>query len=426
MPRVLEPRLDFLNYIQNGKPFADKFVYDPEQTGSEYITQQAYVLDSDKKTLVAATPEMQSAANESEARQSFVRIFNVNKFFPESCAVVTMTPAEYRRMQELGLTLRNDNALTAQIIGKIGQYRLHALRGQEQWGMRNSLMLAKERIAQEAIAQLRSLQIVERAHGRTKAEVLDALETYQQTTKDLKQVQLLITAVNKLSETNFSEQGHDNTRNLVANFVKEQVNRIIREARSANESMTLAGGDVAYFRGNLNRVLAQADQLNVTYLFDQNHAITPEHQGNYKSEYVTVTSTNLVGVGKTQLRDFLFGATYAIADEYDAYKDKIEGIDSIFNRNHFTWLRKLFPARKEATVNSYYRLRDFTKEANPKFYTTVLKDLVSFGKLLWMWLRLTGIAIAQSVMSLFKNFGGDFIWSESKFLKDAQTIAVAE
>ncbi len=348
---------------------------------ADFIELHVFVADSTGRLRKPAgfdgfgsRPSTASAA--SFVPQSIVRIFNARTLIPQSCAVATFTPAQYRKAQRLGLTLNQDDSLLAKIQGTLGLYLFDSLRRQEQWGMRTRLTLEKRKICYDAFRRLELLEKVERAYNKANKKQLETIvglyisdsnrnepglrqaKSYIQVgdTKNLSYMDSDITAAEEF-QRKIDDHPSEDTRNLVANFIASRANEVLRDLTLENEKLTIADGNNAFFRGSLNRRIKQAGQLlSSTYYYDQRAKakgtnlpleIKKEHQGNYEDsskdeQLITVSSDQL----KVPLRRFLFTVNYAINDEH-AYNPDQETLSetSTLIPGHFGWLRKIWSHR---------------------------------------------------------------------------------
>ena len=82
--------------------------------------------------------------NENKPTGDFLRIIDITTIFPKTEAALVTTAQGYKKLQRLGLTKNNDPALTAQIIGTLGDYRFRVLKDQLQYGLRTDKFHEKE------------------------------------------------------------------------------------------------------------------------------------------------------------------------------------------------------------------------------------------------------------------------------------------
>jgi len=410
------------------------------------------------RTLARRTKTLDTARTSDGAlgaSSSIVRIINLESpIVPESTVTAVITQSERDKLQRLGLTPQ-DQALTAVIIGIMGDYRFSALRGRERFGLESALSKEKIKIEGHVYHRLKFLQIVERLYRAPLDEMQKELLSYENNLKDeilkmvpgffsdslpltyelakrqlympgdklgqiyvlglLKdfyEVQDLKVQLNKLQSKKYSANDFlDMSSNLIANFVSDRASHIIRKACLANELLTLANGAQAIFRGLFNRCIAKAQQAITTYSFPQNQRILPEHQGIYSDKPTELISLSSPGVGSNQLRQFLFGLTMALRkDTDDPFSTPLGDKASKINRTHFSWLRKLWPSRDSASIEAYYQMREVTRAANLGLLRTSINDLAHLTTLIVGWFAKTIISSFTYVYLVILDIVKDFQW----------------
>lgn len=95
----------------------------------------------------------------------------------DDCAIA-VTQAQYNHLQELGATLRVDQALTSRLIGHIGKYRLNIEKKAFQFGVKTQHFSVKGTLCEFVTRRLRELQHVESSYGQGRAQVVVALKRY--------------------------------------------------------------------------------------------------------------------------------------------------------------------------------------------------------------------------------------------------------
>ena len=449
MPRVLESRPEFLNHIMTStsQELAPSTSYLLPELRALTQTADTPVVLKEKRTIPYKLYLPKDTVNSDSP--TFVCVYNVKKFFSESCATARITPEQYLKAQELGLTQHHDEALTAKVIGSLGQYRMKALRAQEELGIRTTLFLEKEALCGDAIKRLRFLQIIEREHGASVSQLKEAIARYKTDIEEEIQrlgegkEDLLIKArvdaltadraqADYLSSTLGSavegdQRGTDTTRDRVAYFVKERINHILASARNANELLTLSGAEAvslrdkkgAFFRGSLHVAISEAFQINRDYIWDQKRAITPGHQGDYRSgaPYLTIYSTQLLGKGKHALQNFLFAMNLIVLNpSYDPYSAKsTAGVKTYSNRSQNSWVFRLFGRKRRVNeVNSYRKMIKEAVEASRNIFIDVLDDSISTLQSFRSLIVRNFLAGALNFVALFQVVIFDFWWTKKE------------
>lgn len=402
-----------------------------------------------KKYLISAKGETEPAS-----KRSFIRLFKRNG---RKCASATITPEEYLYAQERGLTLSIDDAPTARAIGIIGKSLHDEEFAEHVWGMKTSLSIEKNQIRKNIVTRLRLVQVAERAHGASIAELKDALTEYIESIErellpleyklkeethdplqhlntarlvmylqnDKKHAEQLLKHLKSLSTSTIKGQssgtGYDETRDIVANFIKNTFANVIRDAREANEHLSIAGGQLAIFRGRLNRALSDAEtEIREYARFDQNMAIRKKHQGIYSTERITLLSE--MGSSKAALEKFLYVINAAITKgngkDSTPSSDNPVTANSYFNHKYFYWLRQFWSPNLagETHLKSYYEMCSFFK--SPWYDFIFFDNLKELGGMLWNSLKSTPEALYNIAYDLWEQFREDFYWGD--YLRIAQ------
>jgi hypothetical protein len=406
--------------------------------------------------------------------KSFIRIINVNDFIPKSDVALTLTAEDYRLLQQLGITQHTDQTLTAKTIGILGDYRLRVLKDQEQYGLRTTLFHEKETICQHAFARLYALQEIECAFGRDFKDVKKAISNYKEklnsiegelnalaqseysdiaemitnslskalplvqlrnklkeTTEfdkklflrryidlaeDMEKAEKLQDEINRLEEINPHASFHpihglDATKFPIEQFVRSTTNKIIDDAKLANELVTIANGD-SLFRGVFEKHLGKAEIHCVNFTFNQNKLIEPEHGGNFsKQKKVVVLSSETVGHGREGVRKFLFAASYILHKDDDKRSDPFLAEDKNFSVSKTRGWTRLFRRERlgREIFNTYNQLRNMTAKASISRLRGAFEDIGDIGDLLTRGLSKAARGILSAFGREFYKVGTDFV-----------------
>lgn len=383
-----------------------------------------------KETSAHEKIETFSVLENDKHGQNFLRVTNVNGLFPLTDAVLVMTPENYTKLQQLGITQHNDQAFTAKVLGAIGEPRFRVLKDQEQYDLRTTLFAEEEKICQHAFSRFYALQIIERAFGKDWDEVISAIENYiveiakkldpldRQTLQDnsiesryyleLKQDQEkannLLRHFKDLkaetpSTTSQSAYGFDPSKFPIEKFVRSVANKIVDDTKFENELLTIANGN-NLFRGTLEVGLGKAEKICTNYHFNQNQLITPEHQGDYSAlSYVSVSSLKTVGDSREGLRKFLLASSYILSNQ-DVFNEPNEHFGTPTQTRGWTRLFRKERANRDI-IKGYYHLRKLAAKAN-------LSRLKSIADDIWDLSHLIGHALVKAAGGILSTFGHEF------------------
>lgn len=195
---------EYYQYIQNMDFTVPLVSPIDNRNGTVKITPTIYSLDD--KSTHGAVPATDKTTRISTAvyksNNAFLRITNKADFIPKSDVALCIPTEHYHYAQEFGMTLNTDQALTAKLIGHIGNYRFRVLKDQEQYLQRTNLFHVKEEICQYAFARLNALKIVESTFGLPKEKVIEALNKYKLRIHEL---------LAQVASEAFSKSAHDVT-----------------------------------------------------------------------------------------------------------------------------------------------------------------------------------------------------------------------
>ena len=376
MPR-LQKDPGFLTHIQGldpNKPYVisaelkgyvgrgvDEFVFLPNTVDPKnYECKQEEVDQSPAPPRKPAEQEQQAQVPEKPDQTSFLRIINTKTFFPNTDATLTITPAEYKAAQRLGLTKNIDQALTAKLIGALGGFRYESRRDAVLYGIYDDMYLEEEAICQTFFERAEALQALERAHGGSKQELQKGLEEYiewlenkigqsglgkemnpgthqellySSYQRDLAHARKLLNKLENtpppaLRATSPRKGGRDTgdvLKNQLEEFLHERLNENLRHARETDELITV-GSRINPFRGRLTTALVSADQMLTEHRFDQDRRAQKTHQGDYSDkrnenladgqvERITLTSFHAqLGSQKASMERFTLTAALILGE----------------------------------------------------------------------------------------------------------------
>lgn len=401
--------------------------------------------------------------------------------------VALVNQQEYHALQDLGMTLNQNGALTARLINTIGQYRRTVTKGILRGLHKTDTFLAKESICRALISQLRCLQTVEAVYFSFSApDIQSAINTYIKQLKTLEhnlafdgifahtkteKEKKWLTAIRQALQKQITDAIHE--AHLLANTIEKthpisiiekntyafdieiwllkQASSIIAFGKLSADLIDVSG-KLSPSIGEFYDACAAAAKMACTYVYPK-QAIHSLQQGVIKgNKAIFLNSASLVS-GETALRDFVFSLAcvksglltseelVSIASEPQIQVVKSRGFARIQawpTRNKTKKTRDAAIEEKEWQAENlsitervwkaYDRLRENVQSTNESYKKTAQKIFVSFGHAVQNTAQQSVHESALVLTSIKNNFVDDFSYGEKpkKLIRQQAQIEEAE